>query len=111
MAIPYTALIGTENPLPVPGTQWRVNLFRLDCPRPGQTDLYAWSPPLAFDAHLPWRMGYLTFTEGPHRHPYRLPLRMWIAMGTTLILIVLVALVVVTQRRRGRAFDTRDPGA
>jgi hypothetical protein len=62
-AIPFTALYGAPHQPPRPGDTWRINFYRIDTPRPGQQELYAWSPVMRGSFHLPWRFGYLRFCE------------------------------------------------
>ena len=60
-AIPFTELYGVPNLIPLPGDQWRINLYRIDSPRNGPFRYYAWSPTGKVDFHLPWKFGTLHF--------------------------------------------------
>jgi hypothetical protein len=60
-AIPFAGIIGSDNLAPVPGEEWRLNLYRIDSEEANQLDLYAWSPPGANDFHIPWQFGVLRF--------------------------------------------------
>jgi len=41
-AIPYTSIIGSENIVPLPGEEWRINFYRIDSPVKGQREFYSW---------------------------------------------------------------------
>ncbi len=61
LAIPFECL--PPEARPVPGTEWRVNFYRIDR---GARDVYqAWSPTLKkpADYHVPERFGFLRFEE------------------------------------------------
>jgi hypothetical protein len=58
MRIPLQALADTK---PVPGTRWRLNLFRCDV---ADKAFLAWSPTLRGSFHIPEKFGTLEFT-GP----------------------------------------------
>ena len=60
-AIPFTAFYGAPHTPPRPGDIWRANFYRIDSPRPGELELYAWSPTFRGSFHLPWRFGHLEF--------------------------------------------------
>ena len=60
-AIPFTSLPGADENPPRPGTEWRMNLFRIDAPQRDRPEFYAWSIPGAADFHRPWRFGTLRF--------------------------------------------------
>ncbi len=60
-AIPFESLIGSDNLTPVPGEEWRINLYRIDSLERHTLDLYAWSPPGVNDFHIPWQFGILRF--------------------------------------------------
>ncbi len=60
-AIPFLSIIGSDNLVPVPGEEWRINLYRIDSEKRGELDLYAWSPPGKRDFHIPWQFGVLRF--------------------------------------------------
>ena len=60
-AIPFTSLLGADRIIPAPGDEWRLNLYRIDAPAPGQQEFYAWSPTGAIDYHRPWRFGVMRF--------------------------------------------------
>ncbi|MEE4312756.1 MAG: carbohydrate-binding family 9-like protein [candidate division KSB1 bacterium] len=62
-AIPFDALYGASNIPPQPGDVWRVNFYRIDSPQEGQREHYAWSPTDRAAFHLPWRFGFLKFSE------------------------------------------------
>lgn len=55
--IPLKSLSDTR---PVPGTRWRMNLFRCDR---ANAAMLAWSPTLTGSFHVPERFGTLQFTE------------------------------------------------
>ncbi len=58
LALPF-AEITPE--LPSPGTQWRVNLCRIDRPQGLPRELTAWSPTGLAQFHVPLRFGFLEF--------------------------------------------------
>ncbi len=60
-AIPFSELFGAQNPVPVPGDEWRINLYRIDSQEGGATRYYAWSPTGKIDFHCPWKFGILRF--------------------------------------------------
>ena len=60
-AIPHVALIGAPNCPPRPGDRWRINFYRIDSPKLGQRDHYAWSAPGVVAFHRPWNFGTLLF--------------------------------------------------
>jgi Carbohydrate-binding family 9 len=60
-AIPFSAIIGSDNLTPQPGDEWRINFYRIDSPEPKQLEYYAWSPTGANDFHRPWCFGVLKF--------------------------------------------------
>ena len=60
-ALPFAAFSGAPHEPPHPDDCWRVNFYRIDSPRTGDQELYAWSPVLTGTFHLPWRFGYLRF--------------------------------------------------
>ena len=60
-AIPFSALVGSDNLSPHPGDEWRINLYRIDSPEPKRLEYYAWSPTGANDFHRPWCFGVLKF--------------------------------------------------
>ncbi|HOT95687.1 MAG TPA: carbohydrate-binding family 9-like protein [bacterium] len=60
-ALPFAALCGAAHQPPQPGDLWRINFYRIDSPRLGVQELYAWSPVLLGTFHRPWRFGYLRF--------------------------------------------------
>ena len=60
-ALPFRALYGASHQPPLPGDLWRVNFYRIDSPRRGEQELYAWNPVLRPTFHLPWRFGSLRF--------------------------------------------------
>jgi len=62
-AIPFAAIIGSDNLAPQPGEEWRINLYRIDSPEPGHLEYCAWSPTGANDFHRPWRFGVLKFNK------------------------------------------------
>ena len=62
-AIPFNALYGASNIPPLPGDVWRVNFYRIDSPKKGQREHYAWSPTGRAAFHLPWRFGFLKFSD------------------------------------------------
>ena len=62
-AIPFAAIIGSDNLAPQPGEEWRINLYRIDSPEPKHLEYYAWSPTGANDFHRPWRFGVLKFNK------------------------------------------------
>ena len=62
-AIPFAAIIGSDNLAPQPGEEWRINLYRIDAPQPKHLEYYAWSPTGANDFHRPWRFGVLKFNK------------------------------------------------
>lgn len=63
MAIPFADLIGPDIPFPTPGTEWRLDLFRVDVPEKGKPEYYAWSPIMEpNDLHRPWRFGTVIFS-------------------------------------------------
>jgi hypothetical protein len=58
LAVPFSRLgRGT----PRPGTQWRLNLFRLDDRQNAPRAFLAWSTPLANTTHVTNRFGRITF--------------------------------------------------
>lgn len=63
-AIPFSSIIGSDNLIPNPGDEWRVNFYRIDGPEPKHPEYYAWSPTGANDFHRTWRFGILKFTSG-----------------------------------------------
>jgi hypothetical protein len=62
-AIPFDELFGAENVPPKVGDTWRANFYRIDSPKAGHRDHYAWSKTERPAFHLPWRFGYLKFGE------------------------------------------------
>jgi len=62
-AIPFSAIIGSDNLVPVNNETWRINFYRIDTPRPKQSEFYAWSQTGANDFHRPWAFGYLKFVK------------------------------------------------
>jgi len=60
-AIPFASIIGSDQLTPLPGEEWRVNLYRIDSPEPKHLEYYAWSPTGANDFHRPWCFGVLKF--------------------------------------------------
>ncbi len=58
LAIPLASL---SSKIPRAGTQWRLNLFRLDTRRNGRRAFLAWTPPLANTTHVTARFGKITF--------------------------------------------------
>jgi hypothetical protein len=60
-AIPFSSITGSDNLLPVPGEEWRINLYRIDSPEKGKQEFYAWSPTGAVDFHRGWKFGVLKF--------------------------------------------------
>ena len=62
-AIPFKEIYGATNVPPRPGDVWRVNFYRIDSPKKGQREHYAWSKTERAAFHLPWRFGYLKFGE------------------------------------------------
>ena len=62
MVIPWRSLLdeGAEPP-----ASWRLNLYRIDRPRPGEAEFSAWSPTLVepADFHRPDRFGFVTRIE------------------------------------------------
>jgi len=60
-AIPFSELFGAVNTIPVPGDQWRVNLYRIDSPERSAKRYYAWCPTGKVDFHRPWKFGILRF--------------------------------------------------
>jgi hypothetical protein len=62
MTIPWRSLLdGGEDPPAI----WRLNLFRIDRPRPGNAEFSAWSPTFVrpADFHRPDRFGFVTRIE------------------------------------------------
>ncbi len=60
-AIPLSQLFGAPHIPPRPGDEWRLNLYRIDYPKDGRQEFYAWNPTEIIDFHLPWRFGVLHF--------------------------------------------------
>jgi hypothetical protein len=60
-ALPLDQLIGAPHTPPLAGDEWRMNLYRIDCPHGGAQEFYAWSPTGVIDFHLPSRFGTLRF--------------------------------------------------
>ena len=60
-AIPFASIIGSDHLAPLPGEEWRINLYRIDSPEPKQLEYYAWAPAGANDFHRPWCFGVLRF--------------------------------------------------
>jgi hypothetical protein len=60
-AIPFSSIIGSDNLVPEPGEEWRINMYRIDSPVKGQLEYYAWSPTGANDFHRFWKFGILKF--------------------------------------------------
>ncbi len=60
-AIPFSELFGAPNPVPVPGDQWRINLYRIDSPKGKEKRYQAWNPTGKIDFHRPWKFGVLRF--------------------------------------------------
>lgn len=60
-AIPFSSIIGSDNLVPEPGDEWRINFFRIDSPVKGQLEFYSWSPTGANDFHRFWKFGVLKF--------------------------------------------------
>jgi len=60
-AIPLDQLFNAPHNPPEVGDRWRINFYRIDSPRSGEQELYAWSPTGFPDFHAPWRFGTLTF--------------------------------------------------
>ncbi len=63
LAIPLEELYGADNTPPKVGDVWRVNFYRIDSPKKGQREHYAWSKTERPAFHLPWRFGYFKFGE------------------------------------------------
>jgi hypothetical protein len=67
LAIPFEAARGKEKEMknvpPKPGTEWRVNFFRLDMPAGRPQAGSAWSPPLVGDFHALDKFGQLVFGD------------------------------------------------
>jgi hypothetical protein len=67
MAIPLAAAKGRLADMkgvpPVPGTEWRVNFFRMDLPGGKPQSASAWSPPLVPDFHAVDKFGTLVFGD------------------------------------------------
>lgn len=67
MAIPHSAVKGRletmRNVPPTPGTEWRINLFRMDKPEGKPQQASGWSPPLVGDFHALHRFGVLAFAD------------------------------------------------
>jgi hypothetical protein len=61
-AIPFTSIIGSDNLVPLPGEEWRINFYRIDSPVKGKLEFYSWSPTGANDFHRFWKFGYLKFS-------------------------------------------------
>lgn len=60
-AIPLDQLVGAPHMPPRPGDTWRINLYRIDSPKPGEQEFYAWSTLDIIDFHTPTRFGMLRF--------------------------------------------------
>lgn len=73
MAIPLTAARGKlaemKNVPPQVGTEWRVNLFRMDQPKGRPQAGSGWSPPMVGDFHALDRFGTLVFADEQGRVP------------------------------------------
>jgi hypothetical protein len=67
MVIPLSAVKGRQaemsNVPPKPGTEWRVNLFRMDAPSGKPQQASAWSPPLVPDFHALDKFGVFVFGD------------------------------------------------
>ncbi len=61
LAIPIAELIGAPNVPPRPGDVWRINFYRIDSPKKGAREHYAWSQTGREAFHLPWRFGTIRF--------------------------------------------------
>lgn len=59
LLIPFQSLCAD---LPVPGSRWRANFFRIDRPRKVPAELSAWSPTGMRRFHVQQRFGILEFT-------------------------------------------------
>jgi hypothetical protein len=66
-ALPLDSARGKEKAMknvpPVVGTEWRVNLLRLDLPKSGAQVGTAWSPPMVADFHALDKFGVLVFGD------------------------------------------------
>jgi len=60
-AIPFTSLIGHDHIVPEPGDEWKMNLYRIDSPTPGQYIHFAWGTIGQIDFHAPQYFGTLRF--------------------------------------------------
>ncbi len=73
MAIPLTAALGKEKDMknvpPKVGSEWRINLFRLDMPNGHPQQGSAWSPPMVGDFHALDRFGVLEFGDDKGNFP------------------------------------------
>ncbi|MBM7568891.1 carbohydrate-binding family 9-like protein [Paenibacillus sacheonensis] len=63
LAIPLTEFVTAQHCPPLPGDEWRFNLYRIDRPRDGSIEFSAWSPPGEPQFHKPLSFGGLRFTE------------------------------------------------
>ena len=73
LAIPLVAARGQEKEMknvpPVVGTEWRVNLYRIDQPQNRTPIGSAWSPPMVDDFHALDRFGTLVFGDDKGNAP------------------------------------------
>lgn len=60
-AIPLKELIGAPNCPPKSGDKWRANFYRIDYPKHGKQEHYAWNPVKVLAFHRPWEFGILEF--------------------------------------------------
>ena len=60
-AIPLKELIGAPNCPPKSGDKWRANFYRIDYPKNGRQEHYAWNPVKVLSFHRPWEFGILEF--------------------------------------------------
>lgn len=67
MVIPLSAVKGRQDAMsnvpPKPGTEWRVNLFRMDAPSGKPQQASAWAPPLVPDFHALDKFGVFVFGD------------------------------------------------
>jgi hypothetical protein len=60
-AIPFTAIVGRDNIVPIPGDRWRANFARIDTPEPEKPTFASWSPLGYHDFNRSYRFGWMVF--------------------------------------------------
>ncbi|MFA0733685.1 MAG: hypothetical protein OGMRLDGQ_000185 [Candidatus Fervidibacter sp.] len=73
MAIPLSEMLRPSSPVPRPGINWRLNLYRIDRPKGKEDDplLLSWSKCIVW-FHEPERFARVTFAGNPYADDFRL---------------------------------------